>query len=108
MDAWEISPTIVAKFEKEFVGLTYSAFKNMGKKVSRDFLIVVEMTMNIVNWKQVFQQKKGKYLDIEKLIENLEFEGEITLYTLVRNKVENRFKILYSSNKWVVFIVRFS
>mgnify|MGYP003879274099 CR=1 FL=1 len=89
----------VAKFEKEFVGLTYSAFKNMGKKVSRDFLIVVEMTMNIVNWKQVFQQKKGKYLDIEKLIENLEFEGEITLYTLVRNKVENRFKILYSSNK---------
>ena len=84
----------LADIEKDFVTIAYAILKGVGKNVKRDFLIVDEYVLNTLHWKEVFLPKKGTYVEIEKLLEMIQYEEDDKLYSTITNRIENRFKII--------------
>ena len=69
--------------------------KRFGKKLKRDFLIVVEYVINTLQWKTVFYEKKEKKVqnpDIEKFLETVQYDGDSELFLRIQKRIEDRYK----------------
>lgn len=85
----------LAEFEKEFVGLSFTMLKGVGKNIKREFLIIVEYVLNVLHWKTVFQPKKDQFVEIEKLLEDIQYESDSELLATILSRVNARIKVLY-------------